>query len=276
MKLKLLAGVAMAGLFSAGVANAEPNGWYGAIDAGYHTIGTIEADGQRGPQFDIESTDDWAAFARLGYRFDQNWRVELEGGYRSNDIESVINPVAGTPSGVCLVGPVAGPCLGPDGKTSSTALMVNLILDMGNEGDALRPFIGLGAGLNRVNTEMLGTLGGNTTLRAIGFGADDSSTELAAQAIAGLAFAISDRAHLDLTYRYLMSNMEFASFTSVAANNPGPFTGRYDDSHTLTLGLRYSFGADEPAPLPPPPPPPASASAPAAAASAGSGDPGGS
>ena len=23
---------------SAGVANAEPNGWYGAIDAGYHTI----------------------------------------------------------------------------------------------------------------------------------------------------------------------------------------------------------------------------------------------
>ena len=74
MKLKLLAGVAIAGLFSAGVANAEPNGWYGAIDAGYHTIGTIEADGQRvgAPQFDIESTDDWAAFARLGYRFDQN------------------------------------------------------------------------------------------------------------------------------------------------------------------------------------------------------------
>ncbi|MFN7619210.1 MAG: outer membrane protein [bacterium] len=213
---------------SAGVANAEPNGWYGAIDAGYHTIGTIEADGQRGPQqFDIESTDDWAAFARLGYRFDQNWRVELEGGYRSNDIESVINPLAGqNPSGVCLVGPVASPCVGPDGKTSSTALMLNLILDMGNEGDALRPFIGLGAGLNRVNTEMLGTLGGNTTLRAIGFGADDSSTELAAQAIAGLAFAISDRAHLDLTYRYLMSNMEFASFTSVAASNPGPFTGR--------------------------------------------------
>ena len=59
---------------SAGVANAEPNGWYGAVDAGYHTIGTIEADGQRGPQFDIEAQDDWAAFARLGYRFDQNWR----------------------------------------------------------------------------------------------------------------------------------------------------------------------------------------------------------
>ena len=35
MKLKLLASVAAAGLFAAGAASAEPNGWYGAIDAGY-------------------------------------------------------------------------------------------------------------------------------------------------------------------------------------------------------------------------------------------------
>ncbi|MDO9076573.1 MAG: cell envelope biogenesis protein OmpA, partial [Brevundimonas sp.] len=69
MKVKLLAGVAMAGLFTAGVANAEPNGWYGAIDAGYHTIDAIETITQgTGPQranFDIEVQDDWAAFARL-------------------------------------------------------------------------------------------------------------------------------------------------------------------------------------------------------------------
>ncbi|MDO9076572.1 MAG: cell envelope biogenesis protein OmpA, partial [Brevundimonas sp.] len=54
---------------SAGVANAEPNGWYGAIDAGYHTIDAIETITQgTGPQranFDIEVQDDWAAFARL-------------------------------------------------------------------------------------------------------------------------------------------------------------------------------------------------------------------
>ncbi|MBJ7448625.1 MAG: cell envelope biogenesis protein OmpA, partial [Brevundimonas sp.] len=36
MKLKLLAGVALASLFTAGTASAEPNGWYGAIDAGYN------------------------------------------------------------------------------------------------------------------------------------------------------------------------------------------------------------------------------------------------
>ncbi|MBP8072748.1 MAG: porin family protein, partial [Brevundimonas sp.] len=218
---------------SAGVANAEPNGWYGAIDAGYHTLGTVETitqgAGAARANFDIETQDDWAAFARLGYRFDQNWRVELEGGYRSNDIETIDNPNPGIPTGICAVGPAASPCVGPDGEISAASLMMNVIYDFGSEGDALRPFIGMGAGMNRVNTEILGTLGGN---RTVGFGADDSSTELAAQAIAGLAFAISDRAHLDLTYRYLMSNMEFASFTSVAASNPGPYAGRYDDSHT--------------------------------------------
>ena len=36
MKVKLLAGVAMAGLFAAGAASADPNGWYGAVDVGYH------------------------------------------------------------------------------------------------------------------------------------------------------------------------------------------------------------------------------------------------
>lgn len=127
MKVKLLAGVAMAGLFTAGVANAEPNGWYGAIDAGYHTIGEIETISQgTGPQFDFDVEDDWAGFARLGYRFDQNWRVELEGGYRSNDIESIVSSTAGLPTGICQVGPAAGPCGVPDGEISAATLMMNV------------------------------------------------------------------------------------------------------------------------------------------------------
>ena len=38
MKLKLLASVAAVGIFAAGAASAEPDGWYGAIDAGYHVM----------------------------------------------------------------------------------------------------------------------------------------------------------------------------------------------------------------------------------------------
>ena len=39
MRIKLFAGVAIAALLSAGAAAAEPNGWYGAVDAGWNIFG---------------------------------------------------------------------------------------------------------------------------------------------------------------------------------------------------------------------------------------------
>ena len=62
MKLKLLASVAAAGLFAAGAASAEPNGWYGAIDAGYHMIDDINAESSTtGANWNWEVNDGWAA-----------------------------------------------------------------------------------------------------------------------------------------------------------------------------------------------------------------------
>ncbi|MGV3579545.1 MAG: cell envelope biogenesis protein OmpA, partial [Brevundimonas sp.] len=62
MKLKLLASVAAAGLFAAGAASAEPDGWYGAVDAGYHIIDDVnlEATGN-GVNWKAEVNDGWAA-----------------------------------------------------------------------------------------------------------------------------------------------------------------------------------------------------------------------
>ncbi|MGZ9100893.1 MAG: cell envelope biogenesis protein OmpA, partial [Brevundimonas sp.] len=48
---------------SAGVANAEPNGWYGALDAGWHSA---DAETNRSIRETFEIEDDWAGFARLG------------------------------------------------------------------------------------------------------------------------------------------------------------------------------------------------------------------
>src|SRR5690606_37769055 len=76
---------------SAGAASADPNGWYGAIDAGYHM-----AEAETSAGFDVEIDDDWAGFARLGYRFTPNWRVELEGGYRPGEIGEMA--VGGVPA----------------------------------------------------------------------------------------------------------------------------------------------------------------------------------
>ena len=253
VKTFILASTALA--LSAGVAAAEPNGWYGAIDAGYHTMDDVEfTSTTTGREFDYDTADDWAGFARLGYRFTENWRVELEGGYRSNGIDGIVSPNAGIPNGICNVTPAAGVCDPAAGDITTTTLMANVIYDFGDASWDLRPFIGLGAGVARVNVDTLGTFGG---ARTVGFGVDDSFTELAAQGILGLAWAISDRAHVDLTYRYLMSSYgEVDTFTSTAITDQGQFNGRIDDSHTLTLGLRYSFGPEPVVYVPPPPPPP--------------------
>ncbi len=260
MKLKLLASVAVAGLFAAGAASAEPDGWYGAVDAGYHIIDDINTESSTtGVNWNWEVNDGWAAFARLGYRFNPNWRVELEGGYRSGDIGTVRRVNNNAPSGLCNLTPATGACFSPDGDIESTTLMANVIYDIGGEYWGVRPFVGLGVGVNRVNTDTVGILRQPNRATAPSFAADDSSTKFAAQALAGLSYAVGDRANIDLTYRYLTGDMEFRTFTSTAASALGDFEGDYDESHTVTLGLRYAFGATEAPPPPPyvaPPPPP--------------------
>jgi outer membrane protein OmpA-like peptidoglycan-associated protein/outer membrane protein W len=258
MRLKgiyLASGAAAAMALSAGAASADPLGWYGAIDAGWHKAENVSAydfDGT-GSEYEFDMSDDWAAFGRLGYRFDQNWRVELEGGYRGADIETVRKNGGGLPTGICQPSPL-GACTGPDGTVDAATLMVNAIYDFGDDSWGIRPFVGIGAGVARVNTDFIGTQDGQ---RGLTIAADDSSTKLAAQALAGVSMALGERLDLDLTYRYLMTDFEFDSIASGPVNY-GNFEGPYED-HSLTLGLRWAFGAEPvvvPPPLPPVVPPP--------------------
>ncbi|HEY1074031.1 MAG TPA: cell envelope biogenesis protein OmpA, partial [Brevundimonas sp.] len=63
----ILASSAAAALaLSAGAASAEPDGWYGAIDAGYHIIDDINTESStNSSNWNWEVNDGWAAFARL-------------------------------------------------------------------------------------------------------------------------------------------------------------------------------------------------------------------
>ncbi|WP_417232969.1 outer membrane protein, partial [Brevundimonas sp.] len=206
VKTFILASSAAAALaLSAGVAAAEPNGWYGALDAGWHLA---DAETDRG--VDIEADGKWASFARLGFRFDQNWRVEVEGGMRRGPLADVTLAGSGADF-ACNVTPAAGACNAPEGEMEAVTLMVNTIYDFDFGSSTVRPFIGLGAGVNKVDTRIAGTLASN---RARGFNANDSSSEMAAQALAGVAWAFNDRGHVDLTYRYLVSNMAFDASTT--------------------------------------------------------------
>ena len=224
MKTLVLASSAATALaLSAGAASADPNGWYGAIDAGYHTIDDINAESSTtASNWNYEVNDGWAAFARLGYRFNPNWRVELEGGYRSGDIGTV-RAVSG-PGGLCNLTPATGGCFSPEGDIESMTLMANVIYDFGFEAWGIRPFVGLGAGVNQVSIDTVGNLRDN---RGATFTADDDSVEFAAQAIAGLAWAVGDRANIDLTYRYLTGDASWESAT-VGGTSFGEWDGDYD------------------------------------------------
>ncbi|PTT73318.1 hypothetical protein DBR41_28365, partial [Pseudomonas sp. HMWF010] len=91
MRFQLLAGAAAIALGAASGASAQSveSGWYVAADAGYHIPKDIKATSSAGYDWTVSSDNDWAAFGRLGYRFNPNWRLEGEYGYRGSDIKSV-------------------------------------------------------------------------------------------------------------------------------------------------------------------------------------------
>ncbi|MBU3973225.1 MAG: outer membrane beta-barrel protein, partial [Alphaproteobacteria bacterium] len=239
--MKLFAGTALTALLASGAALAEPNGWYGAVDAGWNMFGDeprVTSSTLPAAEFDLGVENGWAGFGRIGYRFNPSWRLELEGGYRSGSLVSAdradyASPVP--PTAICSPAYTgANACGGPDGDVRATTLMANLIYDFPSTFFGMRPYVGVGAGVNRVNTDLNGRIGQNAAVAII---ADDSSTALAGQAIAGIAWAVSDRANIDLTYRYLRSGFDFETSASSPASSLGVMDGDYE-SHTVSLGLR--------------------------------------
>ena len=300
MKFKLLAGAAMLAAFAATGASAQaPTGFYGAVDLGYHKPEGIDAESSNnapdGRRYDwnFSPEDDFTGFARIGYRLSPQFRLELEGGYRGGDIESVRGTprAANYPIGLCtqaVIRTTANPnCGSPDGSIDAYTFMANAIFDLNFiTFQRIVPFIGAGVGVNRLNADVIGQFSNVGPITATNpafqnLVIDDEDVVLAYQGIAGLTFNATDRLSLDLTYRYLSgSEADFASTGSAAGGlQPGTFSGKYEDQ-SLTLGLRYAFAAPpepipapeplpepapEPAPLPPPLPEPAPVPPPAPA-----------
>ncbi|MDB5449943.1 MAG: OmpA family protein, partial [Phenylobacterium sp.] len=268
MKFKLLAGAALAAVFTASGAAAQV-GWYGAVDLGYHWPEGIEATSANNApngapySWKFNQQDDWAGFARLGYQLSDHWRVELEAGYRSGNIDTVRGGSNQQIAGLCTPGVIrtaAAPnCGSPSGDLKSWTVMGNVLYDF-LPNSAINPFVGAGVGVNHLNVKVDGqfsnvpnltaaTLATNPAVQNLHI--DDSDTAFAWQLIAGVAWKATDRLNVDLTYRYLGgSDLSFAS-TGSNALQPGAFSGEYRDQ-SVTVGLRYSFAA----PPPPPPPPP--------------------
>jgi opacity protein-like surface antigen len=157
----------------------------------------------------------WAALGTLGYKLTNGFRFEGELGYRENDVDNAAG--------------AAG-----QGDASAKSLMANLLYDF-NTGSAITPYIGAGLGVARIKFDDSGRHNGAIV--------DDRDTTLAYQGILGIAYNFSQSLSLGLDYRY------FAALDPSFSTTTGTGVTADYRAHTITLALRYFFGAPAPAPM---------------------------
>jgi OmpA-OmpF porin, OOP family len=237
MRTRTLLLGAVATIAFASAASADRNGWYIGLEGGGVWVQDTTNDALFDPDVgvttlttDINTSFDqgWAGLLTVGHRFGNNWRWEIEAGYRYNEDDTGL------------------------AELTEWSGMFNVLYDIPLT-RSISLSLGAGAGAD------------NFRLDIPVAGLDDGDWQFAYQGIAGLNFAVSDRIDLFANYRYLRVNEpEFDG--RVVLPSAGLTTFTFDDveKHTATLGLRYNFGAkaEPPPPAPPPPPPPPPPAAP--------------
>jgi OOP family OmpA-OmpF porin len=176
----------------------------------------------------------------LGYAFGNGLRLEIEPGYRYNEVDRI----SGSPGG-------------GGGRSQIFSTMGNVIWDFNSlqmMGVPLVPHIGAGVGWAHL-WDQEGRIGGLQVK-----GHDDA---VAYQAIGGVEYAMSPRLKLGIDYRYFTA--QDTAFRVNTVGGPKSKVGDFDD-HSLLFTVRYSFGAPEARPMPAQVPPATPAPAPAAAA----------
>ena len=213
-------------------AGYRPQGWYIGIEAGstWMDTATVDVVGPINHEWKFDSG--LAILAEVGYRWENNWRLELEFGSRASDIDCI------------SVGP--GPCAGGNlGDVTQFTQMFNVIHDIElSHSTALS--VGLGLGGNFVDVDRASFI-------------EDDDYVLAAQAIFQLSHQLTDRLDFVLSYRFMISDEP--QFRTLG----GPVEFE-NENHTVTVGLRFDLERDEPVMAASPvimtaPPPPVDAAA---------------
>jgi OOP family OmpA-OmpF porin len=173
----------------------------------------------------------------IGWGFSNGIRLEIEGSYRSNQVDSA-NGAAGLARGGAH-----------GGRQDSYGLMGNALVDLIRIGPFL-PYIGVGAGYLVTSFNDLNGQPGNGTLRLRG---DDTGGAFAFQGIVGLGLQIGQVPGLTLTaeYRYLESLGPSIPVSYVNAAGATVLSGKAEPesrNQSFLLGLRYSFNAPAAAP----------------------------
>lgn len=259
MKFGRAIGLSAIVLAASGISSAqadyERHGWYFGLEAGAVIVEDSElpALGYESIKFDRQfGTDAYGVLGRVGYAFEGNWRLELEGGYRHNGIDE-IDVAYGPNAGLGYIS-VDG------GRLREFTGFINALYDIPL---SRRWSLNLGGGIGFDNVSLdipdIDGLGGMAPISI-------DNTVLAGQGIAGLAYKLSQHWDLTLNYRYLnaaevsltgevcSSGFSAASLAVVFVVVPPVTCIPETDSlamtkHTVSIGLVYGYDAPEEAPV---------------------------
>jgi outer membrane protein OmpA-like peptidoglycan-associated protein len=246
MKKKLIAAAALAAVTAlpaaaqdSSVLDRQNRGFYIGGGAGLN----LQSDNDfRGSGTDSKAKYDpgYTALLNFGYAFGNGLRLELEPGYRRNNVDEINGADA-------------------NGHSEILSLMANAIYDFDIHTPVvpLVPHIGVGVGYAHVM---------NRSEPHNGLLVKKHDDTPAGQLIAGVDYAVSPGVKLGLDYRYFVAHdADFRVATTGGSSHVGDF-----DDHSVLFTVRYEFGAPraqpraEPAAAVVPPPTPAPTPQPAA------------
>jgi OOP family OmpA-OmpF porin len=218
MRMSLAAGVFAAGLIAAaGAARAQDSGPYLGAGLGYSILKDESFHGGA-INSNAEYDNGWGGLLTLGYRFDPNWRAEVEGGFRRNDISK-------NPPGLTA------------GNSEAWSGMINALYDI-RTGTAFTPYVGVGGGWVKYKASGVAPTA-TTTI-------NDSDSNWGFQGIAGVSYDITPRTQAFVDYHYLQTKDP-----SVQNGSGTDLKTKYRD-HLITVGFRFMFGPPAAAPAPAP------------------------
>lgn len=227
-------GLSVYALSAGAQAGHQATGWYVGIEGGANWIDNADIEFNPGPvtNWEAEFESGFAVLATVGYAWENNWRLELEAGWRENDVDCVE-----------FGGP---PCVSANfGDVSQFTQMINIVHDIPIS-DKTAISVGLG-------------FGGNFVEASSPFLQDDDDFVLAGQAVLQLSHQLTKRLDFVLSYRFMTS--DDPEFRLLGSATTAEFE---NENHTVSVGLRFDLQRDaEPvmsqastvAPTPPPPPP---------------------
>jgi OOP family OmpA-OmpF porin len=227
---------ALIGASSTASRAAEPAmGWYISGAAGLNfmqqepikSIGNVTTNNTANNDLNVKFNVGGVGILGGGYAFGNGFRTEFQFNYRYNGISSVTGPRGNT---------VSFNNNNNGGSEQKYGLMPTLYYDFYTLSPSYVPYVGVGVGYQIVREKLnVGGFSTNTTRGALG-----------TQAIFGVAFPIESVPGLSVTtdYRFLaiVGNREYNRITLGNSYN-----------HSITVGVRYAFGAAPPPPVAPAP-----------------------